>query len=58
LDAENAVIAKYVADKSKLINPDKQFSTGDIRGNSKSNDFYYSFNIKLNIQINKVRIYK
>lgn len=58
LTTENAEIAKAVNNKSNLISPDFPFIAGDQRGQPRNNDFYYSFNIKLNIQVNKVKVVK
>lgn len=55
LQAEDAELAKIMHNKSNLIDPDSPFQVGDQRGNSKNNDFYYSFNIKLNIRISKFK---
>lgn len=53
LDQEDAEIAQAVNNKSNLIEPNSPYKTGEIRGNPKSNDFYYSFNLKFSIQLNK-----
>jgi hypothetical protein len=52
---EDLEIAQLMTNKSAIIDPNQPYGVGGQRGNSKNNDFYYSFNIKLNIQINKVK---
>jgi hypothetical protein len=52
---EDLEIAQSMTNKSAIIDPNQPYGVGGQRGNSKNNDFYYSFNIKLNIQINKVK---
>jgi hypothetical protein len=55
LDEENLLRAKYLSDKSLLVNPDESYKAGDQRGNEKRNDFYYSFNLKLSVLISRAR---
>jgi hypothetical protein len=55
LSAENAEIAQIIHNKSNVIDPDNPYGVGDIRGNPKNNDFYYSFNLKFSIRISKVK---
>ena len=52
---EDLEIAQSMNNKSAIIDPNNPYGVGGQRGNSKNNDFYYSFNLKLNIQINKVK---
>ena len=52
---EDLEIAQSMTNKSAIIDPNNPYEVGGQRGNSKNNDFYYSFNLKLNIQINKVK---
>ena len=52
---EDLEIAQSMTNKSAIIDPNNPYEIGGQRGNSKNNDFYYSFNLKLNIQINKVK---
>jgi hypothetical protein len=52
---EDLEIAQLMTNKSAIIDPNQPYGVGGQRGDSKNNDFYYSFNIKLNIQINKVK---
>ena len=52
---EDLEIAQSMTNKSAIIDPNNPYAVGGQRGNSKNNDFYYSFNLKLNIQINKVK---
>ncbi len=39
--------------KSMVVDNKNPFKTGDIRGNAKNNDTYFSLQIKLSIQLNK-----
>jgi len=55
LNTEDAQLAKMVYNKSNLIDPDNPFTTNQQRGNPSNNDFYYSFNVKFSIQINKAK---
>lgn len=55
LSEEDNEIAMAIQNKSNLIDPNNAYKKGDQRGNPKYNDFYYSFNLKLSIQINKRR---
>jgi hypothetical protein len=52
---EDLEIAQTMSNKSNIIDPNNPYGFGEPRGNSKNNDFYYSFNLKLNIQINKTK---
>ena len=52
---EDLEIAQTMTNKSNIIDPNNPYGVGAQRGNSKNNDFYYSFNFKLNIQINKIK---
>jgi hypothetical protein len=52
---EDLEIAQTMTNKSNIIDPNNPYGVGAQRGNSKNNDFYYSFNVKLNIQINKTK---
>ena len=52
---EDLEIAQTMTNKSTIIDPNNPYGVGAQRGNSKNNDFYYSFNLKLNIQINKIK---
>ncbi len=53
LSDEDAEIAKLIYNKSGEIDPDNPFKVGEKRGNAQNNDFYYSFNLKLSIRLNK-----
>ena len=53
LTEEDAKVAKLIANKSGDIDPDNPYQSGDVRGNAKNKDFYYSFNVRLSIQLNK-----
>ena len=55
LGEDDATIAKAIHNKSNLVAPTDAYKTGDKRGNSKRNDFYYSFNLKFSVQINRQR---
>jgi hypothetical protein len=55
LQGEDASVARSVNNKSNLINPDMPYLPGEQRGNPDKNDFFYSFNVKLLIQINKTK---
>ncbi len=55
LSQDDYETAKAVNNKSNLIDPNNPYKAGEQRGNPKYNDFYYSFNIKLSVQINKKR---
>jgi len=55
LGEEDAGIARIIHNKSNLVDPTDAYKTGDKRGNSKRNDFYFSFNLKFSLQINKQR---
>ena len=52
---EDLEIAQTMTNKSNIIDPNNPYGVGTQRGNSKNNDLYYSFNLKLNIQINKTK---
>lgn len=56
LNAEDAELARQLSNKSNLIDPDAPYQAGSQRGNSKYNDFYYSFNVKLSIRISKFKV--
>ncbi|MEZ5045462.1 MAG: outer membrane beta-barrel protein [Chitinophagaceae bacterium] len=53
LNEEDAQIAQSVHNKSNVISPDHPYVAGDIRGNNRHNDFYYSFQLGLHILISK-----
>lgn len=57
MDAENADIARTMQNKSNIITPDNPYGVGEIRGNSKNNDFYYSFNLTFSVRLNKMKKY-
>jgi hypothetical protein len=52
----DAATAASINNKSNLIDPTNPYQVGDKRGNAKKNDFYYSFNLKVSIQMNKKKI--
>lgn len=58
LNPEDAQLASILSNKSNLIDPDSPYKNGDQRGNAHSNDFYYSFNLKLSIRISKFKVPK
>lgn len=53
LSEENAELAKILNNKSKLINADRAYTPGQQRGNSNSNDFYFSVSGRLIIKLNR-----
>ncbi len=55
-DEEQAATASTVSNKSMLVDPNNPYKTGDKRGNEKKNDFYFSFNLKVSVQINKKKV--
>lgn len=58
LTSENAELARTLNNKSNIIDPDNPYKQGQQRGNLTHNDFYYSFNLKLSIRINKIKVPK
>lgn len=53
LSAKQAELAKKVFNKSNLIDPNKPYVPGDIRGSASSNDFYYTVQFRLSMRISK-----
>lgn len=53
LKPNQAIIAKQVNNKSGAINPNEPYLPGDIRGNAKNNDFYYTIQFRLLMRISK-----
>lgn len=53
LSATKANLAKRLANKSNLIDPNKPYKPGDIRGSASSNDFYYTVQFRLSMRISK-----
>lgn len=55
LNEEDAAIAREINNKSDQIDPDNVYGVNEIRGNPKSKDFYYSFNLKFAFRISKLK---
>lgn len=55
MSEENASVARSVANKSNLIDPDFPFKMGDQRGRNTKNDYYFSVQVGFTFQINRSR---
>ena len=53
LTPSNAIIARNVNNKSKLIDASKAYNVGDQRGSSTNNDTYFSVSARMIIKLNK-----
>lgn len=53
LNADDAVIAELVADRGSELTPGHYSRPGEIRGNPKNKDGYFSFNLKIGLVLNR-----
>lgn len=55
LNADDAVIAELLADRGSELIPGSYRKPGEIRGNPKNKDGYFSFNLKIGLVLNRKR---
>ena len=53
LNADDAELAKFLNNKSRLVDANRAYSPGQQRGDPERNDFYFSIVAKLSIKINR-----
>jgi hypothetical protein len=53
LNTSQAVMAVQLADRRAAVNPGNSNKEGDIRGNPKDKDAYFSFNLKISLVLNR-----
>jgi Domain of unknown function (DUF6089) len=56
LNANQAALAQQLADRQGELNPAHVTSPGDIRGDSKDNDSYFSFQFKIGMILGRQRV--